>query len=94
MASHCFITPTRFVNTTVSQQNGKRNVRKSKKTDRDLVELLEAQRAVLVDGCSDVVAIGGLFDLLQLPDARHVGQLRLDLRHAQDLENKQRSGHF
>ena len=53
----------------------------------DLVVRVELQRAVLVYGRPDVVAVVGVPDLLQLPHAGDVGQPDLDVglaQHARD----------
>ena len=46
----------------------------------DLLEGLELEGSVFVDGRPDVVAVGRVLHLLQLPHAGHVGQSQLYIR--------------
>jgi hypothetical protein len=52
----------------------------------DLVEGAKLERAVLVDGRADVVAVLGRLDNLQLAYARDVGQPRLDVGLVRDVD--------
>lgn len=54
-------------------------------THGDLVKLSKLQGSVSVDGRSDVLAVVAVLHRLQLPDAAHVGQPGLNLRHVQHL---------
>lgn len=63
-------------------------VKQREEAHRDLVELSKIQSAVSVDGGPDVLAVLAVFDQLQLSNAAHVGEPRLDLCHVQNLEGK------
>ena len=51
----------------------------------DLLEGIKLEDPVLIDWRADVIAVGGVLHFLQLSDAGHVGQSKLDIRLARYL---------
>ena len=52
----------------------------------DLLECIELEDPVLIDWRADVVTVGGVLHFLQLSDAGHVGESKLDIRLARYLQ--------